>query len=197
MLKAGLLVGSLVFSVLPAAGQVWPDSAVGLPLLLPHQSRNCVGAEFLRDLDTLYLAVITSVNARIQGLDRRALAARIERELVREGIAVEGSYGYDREALGDGELPLLGAWMGGKRPLPPMLVVEVNAVPLEEGRFVYLVEAALRQLLEDRAAGVWRARDIGVVASGELADVVLMRADKLMEQFVEEHYCANLPRPVK
>ena len=57
---------------------------------------------------------------------------------------MEGSYGYDREALGDGELPLLGAWMGGKRPLPPMLVVEVNAVPREEGRFVYLVEAALR-----------------------------------------------------
>ena len=203
MRRAVLLVGALLFFAPSVFARSQPDSAVVLPLLLPHEPRGCAGAEFLRDLDTLYLTLLTSLNARTMGLHRRVLAARIEEKILQQGVAVEGSYGYDREAFGDGALPLLGPWSGAVNAdsTAPMLLVEVNAVPVADKRFVYLVEVDLQVLTvlerEVAAASVWRARDIGVAVGAELVDEVMARVDKLVERFVEERYCINLPRPVK
>ena len=38
---------------------------------------------------------------------------------------------------------------------------------------------------------------MGPWADAELVDVVTVRVDKIVEQFVEKRYCVNLPRPFK
>jgi len=91
---------------------------MSLPLHCRGEPWSCAGAEFIRDIDILYLTLLTSPNPQILGLDRRVLAAWIEAEILRQGVVVEGSYSYGRGAS--------------------MLVVEINAVSVG-GRCFHLL----------------------------------------------------------
>ena len=42
-----------------------------------------------------------------------------------------------------------------------------------------------------------RMLGMGPWADAELVDVVTVRVDKIVEQFIEKRYCVNLPRPFK
>ena len=173
----------------------------------------CTGSESLRGLENVVIVVFMSLNAQQYNLTKHTIVEIVEEELNKLNIDVIGSFGYDEEAWGCEEIPILQQWLDKlpdnptlfKKKVKTFLVVSIHVVPHNMSHFMYLIEVEIREAVplihihealdSDKIlkgtwveASIWHRDKFGLVYETEMENIICNELNILIEVIHHPRY---------